>query len=174
MTLYDESAGIPLILSGPGIPRGATVTTLASLVDIHPTVLDALGISVRDQAVDGLPLQALIRGEHRDRMILSEYHDGGSPTGMFMLRTPRWKFNYYPGYPPELFDMTADPDEYQDLAACAEWAGSRQQCERWLRGLVDPEAANAQAFHDQRDLIDALGGEQAVLDSDAFDFTPVA
>ena len=47
---------------------------------------------------------------------LSEYHDGGAPTGMFMLRTPRWKYNAYPGYAPELYDLENDPSELFDLA----------------------------------------------------------
>ncbi len=173
MTLYDESAGVPLIMSGPGIPQGGTVETLASLVDIFPTVMNALGVPHDADSLDGLPLQALVRGEHAEREVLSEYHDGGSPTGMFMLRTPRWKFNYYPGYEPELFDMASDSSERKDLADLPEYAETRTRCESSLRALVDPHAANALAFSDQRERITELGGEQAILDSMEFDFTPV-
>ena len=45
MTLYDESAGIPMIVAGPGVPEGEAVSTLTSLVDIGPTVLSAFGIA---------------------------------------------------------------------------------------------------------------------------------
>lgn len=173
MTLYDESSGIPLILAGPGIPAGRTLSTLASLVDIHPTLLTALGIPFEPGSTDGLPLQALIDGEHQARVVFSEYHDGGSPTGLFMLRTPRWKFNYYPGFEPELFDMENDPDECRDLAADPGYRDVRRDCEVLLRERVDPDRVNQRAFSDQREMIEALGGVEAILASEEFDHTPV-
>jgi len=42
-TMCGESAGIPLILAGPGVPAGRSVATPVSLVDFHPTVLDCAG-----------------------------------------------------------------------------------------------------------------------------------
>ena len=39
--------------------------------------------------------------------------------------------------------------------------------------LVDPEAANELAFADQAAKIAELGGVEAVMSSDEFDFTPV-
>jgi hypothetical protein len=38
---------------------------------------------------------------------------------------------------------------------------------------VDPEAENKRAFADQADTIKKLGGIDAILNSDEFDFTPV-
>lgn len=173
MTLYDESAGIPMILAGPGVPEGKTVSTLASLVDIHPTVLSALGIPSGGDGTSGLPLQDLAAGRHADRVVLSEYHDGGAPVGMFMLRTPQWKYNVYPGYAPELFDMEADAWELDDLAPDSAHADVLADCERQLRLLVDPERENRRAFDDQAEMIGRLGGVEAILRSDEYDYTPV-
>jgi hypothetical protein len=39
--------------------------------------------------------------------------------------------------------------------------------------LVDPEAANRLAFDDQGELIESLGGVDAILQSEEYDFTPV-
>src|SRR5262249_2427625 len=39
-TLTEESGGIPLIASGPDVPRGGRVTAPASLLDVFPSVLD--------------------------------------------------------------------------------------------------------------------------------------
>ncbi len=173
MTLYDESAGIPLILAGPGVPEGETVSTPASLVDIFPTVLTALGIPPDGAGTSGLPLQDLAAGRHADRSVLSEYHDGGSPTGMFMLRTPKWKYNEYPGYPPELYDMEDDPSELVDLAPDPAYADVLADCGRRLRLLVDPVRESRRAFDDQAALIRKFGGVEAILRLDDFDFTPV-
>jgi arylsulfatase A-like enzyme len=54
-TLYEESVRIPLILIGPGIPRGSRVRENVSLVDVAPS---ACGIEARD--VD-LPATSLPR-----------------------------------------------------------------------------------------------------------------
>jgi arylsulfatase A-like enzyme len=42
--LYEESVRIPLILIGPGVPRGRRVRENVSLIDLAPTVLDLLGL----------------------------------------------------------------------------------------------------------------------------------
>ena len=173
MSLFEESAGIPLILSGPDIPRGGVVGTPASLVDIHPTILQAAGLPVEGHSRPGIALQSLADRPGFDRAVLSEYHDGGSPTGMFMLRIDRWKYNYYPGYEPELYDLAADPGEVADLGTSIDHAHIRQHCHRLLETLVDPDQANRNAFDDQGALIEQLGGVEAIVNSDEFDFTPV-
>lgn len=173
MTLYDESAGVPMIIAGPGIPENKVVSTLASLVDIYPTILK--GVGARDDAKHrpGIALQTLAEINEFDRPILSEYHDGGSPTGMFMLRNARWKYNYYPGYASELYDMQNDPEELIDLGESSAHADVRADCHAQMLTLVEPETANRLAFADQAAKIEELGGVEAVLNSDEFDFTPV-
>ena len=173
MTLYDESAAVPMIIAGPDIPERKVVSTLASLVDIYPTILSAVNAADDGKQRPGIALQILARQEDYDRPILSEYHDGGSPTGMFMLRNARWKYNFYPGYEPELFDMQEDPYELIDLGQSSAHADILSECHRQLLMLVDPEAANKLAFADQASKIEELGGVEAILNSTDFDFTPV-
>ncbi len=173
MTLYDESTGVPLIITGPGIPENKVVSTLVSLVDIYPTILRGVGAEDDSKQRPGIALQQLVEEDEFDRPILSEYHDGGSPTGMFMLRNANWKYNYYPGYVPELYDMHNDPDELIDLAESKAHTKSLTRCHEQMMTLVDPEAANKLAFADQAAKISELGGVEAVLNSDEFDFTPV-
>ena len=174
MTLYDESAAVPMIIAGPGVPENKVVSTLASLVDIYPTILSAVGAGDDAKKRPGIALQTLANSDDFERPILSEYHDGGSPTGMFMLRNKRWKYNYYPGYAPELFDMQGDPDELTNLAASEAHADILLDCHRQMLTLVDPEAANKLAFADQAAKIEELGGVEAVMNSGEFDFTPVS
>jgi len=173
MTLYDESSGVPLIISGPDIPKNKIADSLASIVDIYPTILSATGARDDEKTRPGIALQELAGKENIDRSILSEYHDGGSPTGMFMLRTKRWKYNVYPGFASELFDMQEDPGELNDLIESDSHADIRTLCEQEISKLVDTEAANKLAFADQAARIEELGGVDAVLNSDEFDFTPV-
>ena len=174
MTMYDESSSIPLIISGPGIPESHSVDTPASLVDIYPTILNAAGLEDRAAAHDGIALQKLAVSDDYDRSILSEYHDGGSPTGLFMLRTSRWKYNVYPGFSPELFDMDNDPEELKNLAGQSRYSDVEANCRSEMYKLVNPEVENDKAFSDQSALIEKLGGEDVILNSDEFDFTPIS
>lgn len=176
--MREDSVAIPLILEGPAVPRGETVATCASQVDILPTVLEALDIASQpvDSPLPGTSLFKLARGASPSRAILSEYHDGGSSTGLFMVRFGRWKYVYYPGYPPQLFDGEGDPDELHDLGESPAHAEVRRACEVRLREMVDPEAANEQAFADQAIRIEELGGEAALLSEgsiyDTYSYTP--
>ena len=173
MTLFDESTAIPMIIAGPEVPSNHVVSTLTSLVDIYPTILSANGVKDDDIPRPGTNLMQLAQEEPYDRPVLSEYHDGGSPTGMFMLRNMRWKYNYYPGYSPELYDMQEDPDELDNLGDSEAYLTVRQECHEQMLQLVDPENVNRQAFADQAALIRKLGGEKAILESQEYDFTPV-
>ena len=111
-----------------------------------------------------------------NRTIFSEYHDGGSTTGTFMVRWNLWKFVYYVGHPSQLFDLKADPDELNNLAMdktndstiCAAW----KEGERRLRDICDPESVNAQCFLDQKRRIEELGGRDACISSYVFNHTP--
>ena len=154
MSLYDESARIPMLIQGPDIPKAKTIDTLASLVDIYPTVLQAVEAEYDEIDRPGLSLRSLIDGAGTDRGVLSEYHDGGSPVGMFMWRKDQWKYNCYPGYAPELFDLAADPDELRDLSQDPAYSQDLKRCQDDMGALLDPIAANDLAFADQaeRDL----------------------
>ena len=173
MSLYDESSGIPMIVKGPGIPTANVVNTLTSLVDIYPTILQAVGAD--DDKIDrpGSALQHLANMPDFDRTVLAEYHDGGSPTGLFMLRNARWKYNYYPGYEPELFYLESDPDELKDLGSDPKYRDILALCHQQMLELIDPEEENINAFSDQAEMIEKLGGVEAIIDSEEFDFTPI-
>ena len=173
--MYEDSVGVPLILSGPDLPEGETVATPVSLIDIYQTAVEAVGATLGEdeRALPGDSLIELARGAHPDRAVLSEYHDGGAITGFFMLRYRRWKYVYYVGEAPQLFDLEGDPDELVDLGESPSHAEIRADCEARLRAIVDPEAASDRAFADQAARIAALGGEAAVRRLATFGFTPV-
>ncbi len=179
--MYEASAGVPMILAGPGVPSGKRCRTAASLLDLAPTALEAMQVA---PAPDQVPNQAPLPGhslrtlaqqqDDPQRTALSEYHDGGSTTGTFMLRWDRWKYVYYVGYRPQLFDLDADPQERHDRALedSEEVAAALAEGERRLRAVCDPEAIDAQCFADQAAKIEALGGREACLNAYVFNHTP--
>ena len=64
----------------------------------------------------GNSLFELAAGSVPDRNVLCEYHGMGSTTGAFMIRHGKYKYVHYVAYPPQLFDLEADPEELRDLA----------------------------------------------------------
>jgi arylsulfatase A-like enzyme len=114
--LYDSVMHVPLLVRMPGIaPR--RISSVTSLVDVMPTILDALGIT--PVSADGISLLPAIRGSTPppDRSLYTEslypQRFGWSP--LRALRDGRFKLIDAPR--PELYDLEADPFEQQNIYA---------------------------------------------------------
>jgi choline-sulfatase len=173
-TMYEESAGIPLIIAGPELPQGNVCDTPVSLVDGFQTFIHALGAKpdAADAALPGHSLLDIANGFVPARTVLSEYHAAGAPTGSYMIRQGRYKYIHYVGLPPMLFDLEADPYERDDLGRESAYAGVRAECEARLRAVVDPEAADKRARADQQRRLEQYGGKEAVLKRGTFRYSP--
>jgi choline-sulfatase len=173
---FEESAKVPMILAGPGVPTANTCETPVSLIDCHATILDGLGVAryADDDAHESRSLFELaVSADEPDRIILGQYHAFASPSGGFMLRKGRYKYHYYVGYPPELFDLHDDPQELHDLAGDPAHAATLAQMEALLRQRLDPEAVDAIAKADQAKSIERFGGADAAVHTGAPGTTPV-
>jgi choline-sulfatase len=173
-TMYEESAGIPLMMAGPDIPPGQVCSTPVSLIDCFPTLTEWVGATPHpdDAELLGCSLSTTASGTSPNRMVLSEYHAVGSRTASFMIRHGSYKYVHYAAYPPQLFDLATDPDETCDLASDAAYHKVLTACEARLRALVDPEAVDALAKQDQAQKVAAYGGEAAVRHRGSFGYTP--
>lgn len=173
-TLFEEAAGVPLIIAGQGLPAGQVVATPVSHVDAMPFVYDAVGLD-EPQLKDGLPgvsLFDLAHGGEPERNVLTEYHGMGSVTGAFMIREGKYKYIYYVHYPAQLFDLEADPEELDDLAAKPDYAQVLQLCKDKLWALCDPDEVDAQARRRQAELLEVNGGREAVIERGDLGFSP--
>jgi choline-sulfatase len=172
-TMYEESAGIPMILAGEGVPAGAVSDSPVVLTDLSATILDAVGEGDAPAALGmtGNSLLGLARTPGAERAVLAEFHTYG-PDGLAMLRTRRWKYVRYLGAPDQLFDMQADPEELHDLGEDPAHAAVRAELRARLAARVDLEAADRQAKADQAAMIARHGGEAAVRATEKAGFTP--
>ncbi len=173
--MYEESAGVPMIFAGPGVPQGVACREPVSLLDCFPTIIANAGLmpDAADRCLPGAPLLDIVAGSAPVRTVMSEYHAAGAACGCFMIRRGKFKFVYYVGMPPQLFDLEADPGERRDLAQHSGYAGFVADCEERLRTVVDPEAADARARCDQARRIAELGGRETILAKGGFAFSPV-
>ncbi len=164
-TMYEGAVGVPMIVAGPDIPVGKISNTTVNLTDCFPGIVEAVGLDLKpeDADLDGESIFRLAQQPDRPRTTFSEYHALYSVTGTFMVRNERYKYVYYVGMPPQLFDMVDDPHETRDLAADPAYAEALAVCERELRSICDPEDVDRLAKADQRARIEAAGGLQAVI-----------
>ncbi len=174
-TMYEDSAGVPLVMAGPGVEAGTVVDGPCSLLDLHPTALDVAGITPElDPAPRaGVSLLSMADGKNQDRTILSEYHDGGCKSGFYMVRWDKWKYVDYLQYPPQLFDLEADPLELDDLAVKPEHREIVAEGRRRLETFLDPEATDARALSEQSVRVAELGGREELLKNGTFGYTPI-
>jgi choline-sulfatase len=173
-TMYEETAGIPLMMSGPGIPAGCRINTPSSLLDVYPTIMQSVGAD-RPEMYDGQPghsLFSLAAGERPVRTVLSEYHGMGSTTGAFMIRHGKYKFVHYVAYGPQLFDLETDPEELLDLADIPKYAGVLEECRARLYAICNPEQVEGRAKTRQAELLELNGGRDAVIKRGDLGFSP--
>lgn len=171
---YEEAAAVPLIVAGPGVPKGATCRSPATLVDVYPTILESVGIApdTQEAKLPGRSLVDLANSPTADRVAFGEYHAAGSITAMYMVRKGKWKYIHHVGFRPELFDLEADPGETTDLGESPAHRDVVAAMEAELRKIVDPEAVNARAFADQEAKIAANGGVEALVARGDFGYSP--
>jgi arylsulfatase A-like enzyme len=120
----------PLIVAGPGVPKGKS-DALVYLFDLFPTLCAFAGIET-PKACEGASLVPVVRGEKttvRDALFAA-YKDVQR-----MVRDGRWKLIWYPKVGRfQLFDLSADPDEINDLSAKPEQSGRLAAMKRLLAG----------------------------------------
>jgi choline-sulfatase len=173
-TLYEESAGVPLMVAGPDVPAGRVIDTPVSHIDCAPTILAGTGLPPRigGRVLPGASLFALASGASPSRPVISEYHATGSVAGAYMLRFGTWKYCHYVGAPSQLFDLDADPEELTDVAGDPRFATKLAEGARLLRAVLDPEGTDARAKRQQAELLAQFGGREKALARGDLGFTP--
>jgi arylsulfatase A-like enzyme len=132
-TPYEEDVRVPLIVRGPGIPAGETLSGyLAGNVDLAPTLAELADVGT-PHFVDGRSLAPLLRGDRpapgtwRQALLLEQYSDEGliapsprSPRPVFVgLRTLRYKYVEYWTGVREIYDLASDPYELSNFGGTA-------------------------------------------------------
>ena len=180
-TMHEESAGIPMILSGPGVPKQKTVRTPVSLLDVYPTLLDAIGLPPNSEELE-LPGTSLIKlstfknSYDQNRNIISEYHAAGATSAVFMLRRGDWKYIHYTGYEPELFNLQDDPEELANLANNPKYATTLRYLSDALHKKLlplTPNSIDTKAKFEQAAHIEKHGGRDFILGQSQIHGSPV-
>ncbi len=128
-TLYEEQLHVPFVMSGDGVSVGVD-TTLARQIDIAPTVLGFLGVTVpaswegRNLRGDGEPVKTSMAEEDHEGNVLSSVREGTRKLIVANDANPR-------GLAPiELYDLAHDPGEAKVLRDDVQVDALRQTLDR--------------------------------------------
>ena len=133
--LYEESVGVPLIVSLPDrAEAGKARADLVEQVDLFPTLAELCGFEA-PAGLHGRSFAGAVRGENYERreFAYSEYYfcrgvftkDNrfvGKPP-MLMVRAGKWKLNYISWAESELYDVEKDPTEHRNVIGASGNAG---------------------------------------------------
>jgi choline-sulfatase len=163
--MYDSASAVPMIVAGPDVPSAGVSDCPVSLVDLFPSITAATGVGgcADDADLPGSELWSIAAGhEPAARTVFSEYHAMGSSSATYMVRDRRFKFVYYVGYAPQLFDLSVDPTELINLAQHPAYVDHVRSLERELKSICDPHATDAAAKADQERRIIENGGADLI------------
>lgn len=140
--VYEEAVRVPLLMRGPGVPKGVSVRDLSINADLAPTIADAAGAKpgLAEDGVSLLPFAAEPQRAHGRELLIEQYSpDGedGEPAGTEYqaVRTSRYKFVENATGEIELYDLAADPYELTNLHGNPDYAEAEAALAQRLAAL---------------------------------------
>lgn len=176
-SMYDSTLHIPMVLRHPtSFEAGRVDTALASPIDLLPTILSVAGVPLPDIEIDGVDLSQPERTARRfvvaenerplnaiDLMGKSfpDFDTSKLDGRKRALRTSEHKLIWQEGGPVELYDLSADPNELDDLSEREVELRTRLegQLEVWMKEMGNPGAVKPFESQDTQsiDELRALG-----------------
>lgn len=137
--IYEQSMRCPLILSGPGVPQGKSSNAFTYVHDLYATLCDFANLKT-PAGIDSRCLTPVMNEDVdnvRDSLFLPFQDNQRS------VRNRQWKLHVYPKINHlQLFDLSADPHEMNDLATLpghkADVDSMLKLMESWRKRLDDP------------------------------------
>ena len=151
---YDTIQRVPLIVVDPrpqaDATRGCVDDRFVEAVDILPTILDTLGQPLPMERLEGRSLLPLLHGHTppwRDFVYAELDYSfrqarltlGRQPLDCraFSIRTADWRYVHWLDLPEQLYDLKADPDQFQDLGREAGTEAVRATMRDRLLGVLE-------------------------------------
>jgi N-acetylglucosamine-6-sulfatase len=129
-TAFDHDIHVPLVVVGPGVPRGRTVDAVVQNVDLCPTFRDLAGVGETEQ-LNGRSLAPFLHGQEpsnwRDAALVEHHHDhghsdpdrqgrfDGDPPDYHAMRRNHDLYVEYANGAREYYDLRNDPYELDNI-----------------------------------------------------------
>jgi arylsulfatase A-like enzyme len=141
--MYEGVTHVPLLIippqkrfTGKGHPglgtpsyQPRTSSALVSLIDLVPTILELAGAEP-DPTLPGKSLLPAVEDEEfaGHDAVFAEWHQAGKlVTPIRMVRSGKWKYNFYLHNGAELYDLEKDPHEMNNLAGRTEFSAIEKE-----------------------------------------------
>jgi arylsulfatase A-like enzyme len=142
-TLWERVTRVPFVVVAPGVTTaGTTCGRPVNLIDIYPTLIDLCGLSPKPE-LDGVSLVPLLRDptSTREQPSLTTLERGNHA-----VRSERWRYIRYSDGTEELYDHTADPREWTNLANDERHSDVKEGLAKWLPPEDAPDAPPKSAY----------------------------
>lgn len=142
---YEPSIRVPLVVRGPGVPRGRRLEQPVANIDLAATIVDAANARTR-RTLDGKSLLPLLAdpGLEWGRDILLERGPGAGYLGARQytgIHTPRYVYVEYRNGERELYDLARDPDQLRSVHNDPAYSAVEAELARRLAALRDCSGA---------------------------------
>ncbi len=138
-TIYQGGLNVPLIVSGPGVERGAVSESLVNSTDLYSTILEMAEVKVDEVVPDGVTLDSVSivpylsspESPSRRDWVYADVFSGsflGVANANYAMRNDRYKLLRHEGRE-EFYDLSHDPYEHDDLLEGTMSAGQQAQYE---------------------------------------------
>ncbi len=129
-SLYEHSMNVPLLLTGPGIPKDKVTDALVYLYDVFPTLCSACNLPA-PSGIDGKDLLPVIKGKAKG---VRTYLYTAYRNTVRAVRTDEWKLIKYPRRDyMQLFNLKDDPLEINNLAKLPEYKNKVEEMMKLLQ-----------------------------------------
>jgi arylsulfatase A-like enzyme len=146
MSLFEESARVPLLIVAPGTStKGGVVKSPVAQVDLFPTLAELTGVKPPDN-LQGQSLVPMLKDSNapgRGWAITQVMRGGGARAQGkryfgYSLRTARWRYTEWDEgrEGKELYDHDADPQELKNLATDANRAKDVEALSQQLKAAI--------------------------------------
>lgn len=135
---YDEPVRIPVMMRGPGVPRGTTVRTPVTNPDLAATVLGVANVRP-PRPLDGIDIRPWLGAPTHVRVVPLEAWQVGNGNRLLYrgVRVGDWTYLRHVNGTVELYDRESDPYEVRNLAGRRVYVAEQAALARLTRKYRD-------------------------------------
>jgi arylsulfatase A-like enzyme len=135
---YEPAVKVPLLIRGPGVTPGRTVSAPVANIDLAPTIVAAAAATAR-RTMDGRGLGALLQGQATwatVRHLMVEDSPLGALGGVFWsIRKNKYVYTEYANGNREFYDLAKDSAQVSSRHADPAYAAVRDRLARRLAAM---------------------------------------